>query len=231
MADYSTTKQPDRSALPLGVDVSSPSGGALRLDILAMPLSAQLRAQTAALHQQTEALLGLPHAIQSLQEYQGCLCKFLGLYAPLEHSMARFREWDQHGLTLPSPSQTQCLTADLAVLGIDPASISEAPPVLRPDLPTFSHALGALYVLEGSTLGGRMILRELDERIGPQISGATRFFGGRGATVGATWLIFKTALDAFGDARPSLRAEVVSGAKSVFQAITLWFAPLAGTSE
>jgi heme oxygenase len=214
--------QPDDRAL------SCPSGVPPLLDMSAAPLSAQLRARTARLHDQTELILGLPGAIQTLEQYRGWLCHFFGLYRPLERQLAGFSEWGNHGLALPSPSQSDCLAADLAVLGIDPAGVAQAPPTLLPHLQMFAHALGALYVLEGSTLGGQVILRDVAARIGPQIAGATQFFGGRGAAVGQTWQAFKTALNAFGRERPNRRDDVVAGAESVFGAIATWFVPMRG---
>jgi heme oxygenase len=98
-------------------------------------------------------------------------------------------------------------------------------PALLPDLPTFAHALGALYVLEGATLGGRVILRDLDARLGTSIAGATRFFGGRREAVGPMWLRFRALLDDFGRERPELHADVTAGAQHVFRAMLVWFAP------
>jgi heme oxygenase len=117
------------------------------------------------------------------------------------------------------------LAADLQAIGVDPDRVPRAPAKLLPGLPTFAHAIGAFYVLEGSTLGGRVILRDVEARIGQQITGATRFFGGRGTAAGQTWQTFKTALDAFGYKSPNLGANVASGAECVFRAITAWFVP------
>jgi heme oxygenase len=187
--------------------------------------------RTAALHEQTEIRLGLPGAIRTPDDYQNWLCRFLGLYEPLEQSLAGFGQWGDNGFTLPSPSHSACLAADLEAIGVDPASVPRAPPTLLPRLPTFAHALGALYVLEGSTLGSRVILRDIEARIGPQITGATRFFGGRGTAVGPTWQTFKTALNAFGRERPRLGADVISGAEGAFRAIAAWFAPFPTSIE
>jgi heme oxygenase len=189
----------------------------------AAPLSTQLRTRTADLHKQTEVLLGLPGAVKTLPDYRDCLCRFLGLYLPLDRLLAAFGGWDTFGLALPSPSHSACLARDLAVLGIDPAGVTLAPPALLPHLPTFAHALGALYVLEGSTLGGRVILRDLEARIGAGIAGATQFFGGRASTAGPRWQTFKAALDVFGNARPQLGDDAALGAEGVFRAILAWF--------
>ncbi len=59
-------------------------------------------------------------------------------------------------------------------------------------------ATGALYVLEGSTLGGQLIGRHI---AGPaRLLGATGcLLPGHGAAAGAMWAAFRTRLDAFGD--------------------------------
>ena len=188
-------------------------------------LSAQLRAETAPLHRQVEALLGLPGVIRTTHDYRMWLGRFLGLYEPLEHLLARFPEWDDISLAPWSCNQSSAIAGDLAALGIDPAGVAHVPEVLLPKLPTFAHALGALYVLEGATLGGRLILRDVEARIGAQIAGATQFFGGRGDTVDPMWQSFRATLDAFGRERSLLRADVVTGAQRVFRAILAWFAP------
>jgi heme oxygenase len=187
-------------------------------------LSAHLRAATAALHARAELRLGLPDAIQDRQDYCRLLARFLGLYAPLERSFHRFGDWEALDIVLAYRTHASGLSRDLSRLGTDPDRVPRALPAMMPDLPTFPHALGALYVMEGATLGGRVILRAVEARLGRQIAGATCFLGGRGAQTGPMWQSFRAALDRFGHANPHLRAEVVIGADRMFQAILTWFA-------
>jgi heme oxygenase len=189
------------------------------------PLSTEIRARTAALHSQVEVALGLPGAIRTRHDYGAWLGRFLGLYAPLEHVLAAFPDWNSRNLALPSPSHSERLVSDLAALGVDPADLPRADSTLLPEMPTFAHALGVLYVLEGSTLGGRLILRDVQARLGTAIDGATGFLGGRGEMAGAMWRGFRAALDSFGNECPELRAEVVASAQCGFGAILDWFAP------
>jgi heme oxygenase len=193
-------------------------------------LPAQLRAQTALLHREVEIRLGLPGAIGNRDEYVVWLGRFFGLYEPLESSLADFSYWNDLGLELGARNHCACLVADLAALS---ASIHDLPRAGRgvlPELPNFAHALGALYVLEGATLGGRVILRDLEARMRTAIFGATRFFGGRGDAVEPMWTTFRSAVDGFGQERPELRGDVVSGAERTFGAIKDWFAPLCAVS-
>jgi len=188
-------------------------------------LSGQLREGTALLHREIEAVLGLPGAIRTRDDYQDWLGRFLGLYDPVERLLATFSEWGSFSLLMSSRDHTGCVVGDLAALGIDPRELPRASPALLPDLPTFAHALGALYVIEGATLGGRLILRDLEPRLGASIAGATRFFGGRGEAVGPMWQSFRAALDEFGSLQPLLCTDVVVGAERTFRAMLVWFAP------
>jgi heme oxygenase len=188
-------------------------------------MSDQLRLGTTRLHKQAEELLALPGAIRDRHDYGSWLARFYGLYEPLEHGLTAFSEWGTFGIPLPTPSHSALLARDIMTLGADPDKIPRAAFAILPELPTFAHALGALYVLEGATLGGKIILRDLRVRIGDPIDQASLFFGGRRDAAGPMWLCFRTALDGFGRAQPQSRDDVVAGAVSCFQAILSWFAP------
>lgn len=79
-----------------------------------------------------------------------------------------------------SPDRRGLLEADLASLGA-------APPCPRVDwnAPSREALYGALYVAEGSALGGRVIARQLDYLFGDSVEGRT-FFRGTGDT-GPRW--------------------------------------------
>jgi heme oxygenase (biliverdin-IX-beta and delta-forming) len=188
------------------------------------PLSTRLRRQTAPLHREAEVLLGLPDAIRTSHDYRVWLGRFFGLYEPLELSLVAFPEWEALSLAPRLRSHSKFLADDLAALDTAPSSVPRAPPELLPNLPTFAHAFGALYVLEGSTLGGRLILRVVEARIGASIAGATGFFAGRGEAVGPMWKNFCTSLDGFGWAQPDLSADVMTGAERAYRSILAWFA-------
>jgi len=79
-------------------------------------------------------------------------------------------------------------------------------------LQTSSGALGALYVLEGSTLGGQVIVRHLHAHFGERVSGRTAYFAGHGAENGPRWRVFKDILGRAG----WVGDEVVSAAQATF---------------
>lgn len=83
---------------------------------------------------------------------------------------------------------------DLAESGIDPfagasAAESYAGRVAAPV--DASYAMGVAYVVEGSQLGGRVLLRRLRDAGVPH---SLNYLEGHGATTGAHWMTFLTAL-------------------------------------
>ncbi len=106
-----------------------------------------------------------------------------------------------------SPLRQSLLEADLAALGSAPSHDA-----LTWTAPSREALYGAIYVAEGSALGGRVIARQLDYLFGDAAAGRT-FFRGAGDT-GPRWRAFLAALDQASDehAMPQL----VAGAEASF---------------
>ena len=176
-------------------------------------------------HQDVERRLRLPDSITSPFEYENCLLRFYQLYLPLERLLAGFSDWPLMGFESPEPCRSIWLAADLSALGVP----AECRPVLKeaylPALPAFANAVGALYVLEGSALGGQFILPPLQRLLGKQIAGADAFFRGRGEATGSYWTGFRARLDEYGTVHPDQSRDVVAGAIATFESIGTWMRP------
>ena len=85
-----------------------------------------------------------------------------------------------------------------------------------PPLGTRAQVLGALYVLEGSTLGGQVITRQL-AKAG---IGQRRYFAGHAERTGPLWQSFCQLLAA--EATDDNQAEIVQSAIQTFQALHAW---------
>lgn len=87
---------------------------------------------------------------------------------------------------------------------------------------TTDFALGYMYVIEGSTLGGRVILKHLHAKLGISENNSGSFFAGYGALTGSAWKSFLQSLQLYvgnttgGD-------EVIEGAKHAFSSIYDYF--------
>ncbi len=188
------------------------------------PLSAALRQATAAAHAALEHAAfehaGWAGRLASPAAYAAWLARHYAVFAPAEAQLARLGPWPLTGIDLPAHRRLPALAADLTALGIDPAAIAA---LAFPPPPTLAAGLGALYVLEGSALGGKIILREAQARLGDAIAGATGFFAAAGHP---PWTLFKSRLDAYGAAHCHAQPAVIAGALAMFAAFAAAFTEL-----
>lgn len=187
-------------------------------------LSVRLREETRLEHKSVEAACGLPGVIRNLTDYKRCLLDFYGIFCPIERHIATFDEWPQLELSMQRRARMPNLQQDLRQLDVDPIYWREAPADALPALPQFAFALGALYVLEGSSLGGQIIMSALQAQLHIPFHTASGFFAGRGEQTGPLWHEFREVLDAYGQDFPETVVDVIVGAKRTFNAIGLWFA-------
>ena len=143
-------------------------------------------------HPRLQALLapGLPNAI-----YGALLHALLAWYTPLElHLINRLDSW-RVPLALDRRRKTGLLERDLRVLGLGDHLTELAPDAALPMLDCRPAALGCMYVLEGATLGGQMIARQLQQNAGMTITTGSAFFHSYGPEVGSLWHAFGLFLD------------------------------------
>lgn len=150
-----------------------------------------LRDATRPHHDRVEAAVDLPARTRDRETYRALLTSLLGLFGPLERRLAAL-PWGEAGLDLDAHRRADLLRADVADLGGDPDPAPAAPPAVT----TLAEGFGALYVLEGSALGGQIIAREAEAALGLGGVG-TRFFRSDGRAPGATWRAFGRALDGY----------------------------------
>jgi heme oxygenase len=114
------------------------------------------------------------------------------------------------------------LADDLTVLNAGGTTLAEA--ARCKDLAPFDtpmRRLGALYVVEGSTLGGRQLARNLDPLLGATVSAGRRFFLGRGADTTKAWNALLARMTS--SARTSAeRKETVEAAVGTFAIFEQW---------
>lgn len=178
---------------------------------------ARLKQETAAEHAAIEGAARIMDPGLTLDRYRHYLEQSYGFYAPVEPELARLGAWEALGLSAAERAKLPLLEADLAALGSDVAALPRA--ASTPRLRDVTEALGCLYVLEGSTLGGRVIARHVQARLGAHVP--RRFLDGYGPRTGETWQIFRNALAAAARQR-NADARIISGARSTFEAFTAW---------
>ena len=99
-------------------------------------------------------------------------------------------------------------------------AINEDVPLPRID--NIAGALGAMYVLEGSTMGGKIISKILAENLGKQPSDI-RFFNYYGDDTDVLWGQFVQSLNMFADELEDAgKGVVISVARNTFHCFKAW---------
>jgi len=200
-----------------------------------------LRLATAATHQAVELLPGMVRLTgpdPSPADYRRYLRLMARVYGTLEPSLyAALSAPGAPGASAADRRSPGLAAERIAALGLRPkfpalcadlAMHGLAPPAVAPDLlspPDLNTALGGLYVLEGSTLGGRVVARHLRKHLGDPLPGAT-FLDFHGDQAVAHWKRLGLVLDglaADGLIDPDC---VIAGACAVFQEVYTMLATL-----
>jgi heme oxygenase len=179
-------------------------------------IAARLRRETAPEHAAIEAASGILHQGLTCDEYRNYLERWFGFVAPLEAELQRLNVWDALGLDAAERSKRESLESDLAELG---ATVCALPLAELPELRGLPEAVGSAYVIEGSTLGGRVLSRHVQACLGARVP--RRFLEVYGPHTGERWQAFRAALPTYAVGHDT-RDRMIAGAKSTFRAFTHW---------
>ncbi|ONH57575.1 Heme oxygenase [Pseudomonas cedrina] len=190
-------------------------------DVDAPSLLEALRIGTALLHTALEKRLPFFSERLDAQWYRRLLQAYYGFYQPMEAALydsALIPEGFDTAMRVKTPT----LLTDLYALGLDDHAINTLPRCTQ--LPTFdTHAacLGALYVLEGATLGGQVLLREMTQRLDVNADNGGAFLNIYGVETGRRW---KGFLDYLGNQALDAPAKqhAVDAARSTFSCFEQW---------
>lgn len=172
----------------------------------------RLRSATAPLHEAAERAFDAERRLSALEGYVGLLDILWSLHAGLERAMAPHRP-HLFGLDPGSRPRSPLLAKDIQALsGRDPELTPVAFAYSAP-----AAALGGLYVLEGSMLGGRVLFHRARERLAVTEHNGGRFLAGDGKATASRWRAFLHALATL----PATvdRDQVEAGARATFQLV------------
>jgi heme oxygenase len=157
-----------------------------------------LRQSTDALHKNLESLplsSSLMKDDVSLADYAfylGCMKSVIAFYDEVI-----LKEISSIIPQADSRKKLAAINADLEYLKRQGVSHKPVLPLsVLPSMKNTDMALGMAYVIEGSTLGGRVILKHVNERLKLNEHGTT-FFNGYQANTGAMWKEFLDALTTY----------------------------------
>lgn len=174
----------------------------MQLDVRtsAAPVLTCLREATGDLHRRLEARFDAVGELADPKRKPGAIARYKAFYA------------SAHAALAPSLAEMEGLDFSFRVRSWrsiqSPAPVAQVPDFPAPANP--SEALGSCYVVEGSTLGGRIILRELD-RMGaadPELA----FLDPYGSAAGSMWRSLLAVLERDGARGPAHLQSLCRGA-------------------
>jgi heme oxygenase len=174
----------------------------------------RLRAATADEHRRVERASPLLRPDLSLGEYAGYLRAVLGYVAPLARALAG---------DAAARLAFRCRTLEGDLAAVAPAGAAMACDAL-PALPDRAAILGCLYVVEGSTLGGRVLLPVLARRLGVGAEHGASFLAGYAVETDARWAELCAAIDGHVAAAPADGDRVIASALDTFRTFGAWIA-------
>lgn len=151
----------------------------------------------------------------TIPEYTALLKAYFAFIAPLEKMII-----NNIGDTIPGVHTR--IRQHLLGEDIEGISQIEASSIQQNDMPTFVHneasALGALYVLEGSTLGGKFIAQMIRQRL--PLENGYRYFSGYAEQNELMWKAFTEILNK--DHPADFQQDVITAANHTFNQFEQW---------
>jgi heme oxygenase len=150
----------------------------------------------------------------SISEYQEHLGRLLGLFEPLEHAAARSAEPSDLVHLLQRAGD---IREDLLMMGATSAEVDRLERCRRlPPIPA-QGLFGYAYVILGSLMGAKVIVKQLRAVLGP--SASVQFYGDGNGRYAALWPVFLQNLEEKGQHNiPAICAT----AEGIFDAYQAW---------
>ena len=152
-------------------------------------LANELKERTSQVHTNLERkLLSHIQLVRDERQYIQLLSLMYGYYAALETRLDALKhaipDYDRR-------RKAQSIAHDLSTLGHQAESLKLAKDL--PEIKSIPQAMGCMYVLEGSTLGGKIISKMLLKQV-PSLEDCMRFFQGYHDETMDMWQKFKQHL-------------------------------------
>jgi heme oxygenase len=181
----------------------------------------QLKSRTAANHASFERRLHITRAEPTLADYGSYLSAMYGFTAPLEVGFQRLPLALTEELELGMRLKAGLLAQDLACLDVRLGRVVSADVCEQlPANDSPARTLGTLYVLEGSTLGARYLLRHL-QPLG--IEDCSSYLRSYGDSLGPMWEKMRAVLVRHAEVHPEQQPDLVDAALQTFETLDAWF--------
>ncbi|MEO7674380.1 MAG: biliverdin-producing heme oxygenase [Pyrinomonadaceae bacterium] len=182
---------------------------------------AKLKEATRDQHEELENVVDVMNRTFSIADYKELLAKFYRFYAAIEPTLP-VAELADAGFDVEARRKTPLLERDMEHLGIL-GDAKKAPPFTDiPMLDTVAKAFGSIYVMEGATLGGQVITRQLKEHLGITAEKGGAFLNSYGYNVGPMWKALGASVTAFAESADDDES-IINAARETFDSFRRCF--------
>jgi heme oxygenase len=159
------------------------------------------------------------------KNYIHLLEKFYGYYFGIEQKLANIQNWKEFDFKITDRLlKCEWLKQDLLALGkkeIDLQKISICKNI--PAIDQISQAIGVLYVMEGSTLGGQIQKKFLHQHLSIDEVNGGKFFTAYGKEhIAIMWKNFQDFVMNFDKKYPQNRKQILESANQTFETLDAW---------
>lgn len=168
------------------------------------------------------------NASASTEEYKQVLRIFYGFYAAWEKKLDQVEFMSEVGLDMQKRKKLPLIINDMKNLGMENEIESLALCDYLPEMNNPAKLLGALYVIEGATLGGQLITKKIDEILGMNGKGA-EFFNSYGDNVRPYWKEFMDAINGYSE-KTGIEDPVIDSTHEMYMTFNKWLTQLKGVT-
>jgi heme oxygenase len=173
-------------------------------------IMSRLKNETAAAHARVDALMDLSR--MSRDRYARALAALRDAQLAAESELVRHSdELAASGYDPGARSKVAWLEADLHAIGAFAAPAAHTLLLADP-----AAAFGAVYVMEGSTLGGQVIARHVMPLLDVTAERGCRYFSGYRADTGLRWRETSAAITRYASDHPTAVDQMIAGANDTF---------------
>lgn len=181
----------------------------------------RLKSATRDVHQEIEDGLKLMRADFNMRDYRQLLERMYGYYKPIEIELSRMAAHQSWSSEVLPRFKTSALRNDLDWLGVKKADIEKLPEAYDlPQVHDLPEILGIMYVLEGATLGGKVLSKHFQNRWGLNYRAGASFFNFYGVRVTDNWHRFLDWMEL--NINPEDESRTIAAARSTFTTMSDW---------
>ena len=183
----------------------------------------KIKAATAEKHRSLEKsplLLPLGERRITKSQYINILIKFYGYFFPLEETINKVDPLKKYLPDFFQRRKAALILQDLRDLNYPTGVLPLCTDL--PQLGNLSEVFGAIYVMEGSTLGGQFITKVVKSELDLTGRKGTAFFSGYRKETGARWKSFQNFLREFSETSGN-EDTIVESAMTTFSKLEKWF--------